>query len=114
MKKSIFLGALALAGCSLFVKKSEFAIERGPSSYADETAASGQTLNFETFKNTVTKFNTIELGLESLRTLYPDYLKFHTLVYDSGSIQGATFVAPRVLVFGPKADFVFSFISDFR
>ena len=83
---------------------------RQPASYQNVSRFPAiQLLNFQTFRDIVTQFDTLEPGLEAVSSRFPEYLKFHTLMYDSQSIQGSTFTAPRVLVFGPTGAFVFTF-----
>ena len=40
---------------------------------------------------------------------YPEYLQFNTLMYSSFSIQESSFEEPRAIVFGPDAQFIFTF-----
>ena len=53
--------------------------------------------------------STVEEGLAAIAKDHPDYLRVRTAMYDSLSLQEATFQEPRVIVFGPRADFVFTF-----
>lgn len=47
---------------------------------------------------------TVESVLEKVAKKYPEYMLSYTLVYDSLSLQEATFTEPRVIVFGPEAN----------
>lgn len=47
-----------------------------------------------------------------LRTNYAEYMKYHTFVYDTRSIQEASFENPRAIVFGNDANVVLTFNGD--
>lgn len=68
-------------------------------------------LRFDSFKNLLLgeRAHTVEQTLGLLSAHHREYLAFHTLMYDSFSIQKASFEEPRAIVFGPEARFVFSF-----
>lgn len=51
----------------------------------------------------------IEEALKVLSEKYPDYMKLHTLMYDSFSLHESSFQEPRAIVFGPRADFILTF-----
>lgn len=78
-----------------------------------ETASTQQygfpLLNFDKLLEISKNSSNIEAALKTLRSNFPEVMLTHTLVYDSLSIQQATFEEPRVIVFGPDAKFVFSF-----
>ncbi|MGZ6441016.1 MAG: hypothetical protein ACXWRU_13235 [Pseudobdellovibrionaceae bacterium] len=61
----------------------------------------------KTLKDNDTK--SIEEALLVVSRQYPEYLEFHTLMYDSFSLQKSSFLEPRVIVYGPKADFILTF-----
>jgi hypothetical protein len=69
---------------------------------------SGKYLTFKKLLEHV-KNGKIADTLQSLKEDYKDYLKYYTLVYESGSAQKASFENPRAIVFGPDAKFIFTF-----
>lgn len=68
-------------------------------------------LNFQDLRDHLInkKIGTIEEALPELVQKYPDYFTFNTLMYGSLSAQEANLLEPRVIVFGPKAQFVMAF-----
>lgn len=69
------------------------------------------TLNFKKIKGILEKhkYNKVEQLLAHLARTDSAYLSYHTFVYDSRSLQSSDYQNPRAIVFGPKANFIFSF-----
>lgn len=76
-----------------------------------EVPVSIKVLTRETFMNIATKEGIEDVAglIKVLAERYPDHLQFRTAMYASGSLQEATFIEPRIIVFGPLADFIFTF-----
>jgi hypothetical protein len=68
-------------------------------------------LDFQTFLGRIkaSRASTVAEALEALHKTHSAYMTVHTLVYDSLSLQEASFLEPRAVVFGPEADFIFTF-----
>lgn len=73
-----------------------------------------QNLGFDEFAKIARRERNVENTLKFLKANNGEYLQFHTLMYCSPSIQAGTFREPRAIVFGPKADFIFSFNGGFH
>lgn len=117
MKKLLIFLALGFAACT-HKAPSHDVLSRSPQA---EKASYGtiprsnipeeNRLTFPKLMSTIhaSKSTTIAQTLKALRGNYTDYLKFHTLMYSSRSLQAGSFVEPRALVFGPEAKFMFTF-----
>ena len=68
-----------------------------------------QNLDFKKMAKLARKTKDLEKTLKNLKKTNPEYLKFHNLLYCSFSVQEASPTEPRAVVFGPKADFIFTF-----
>ncbi|MCC6137002.1 MAG: hypothetical protein IT287_00080 [Bdellovibrionaceae bacterium] len=90
----------------------------GDESYSDlGLSAEGlkeNTLNLDKIKSILikNKYSRVEQLLEHLSKTDKAYLSYHTFVYDSRSLQSSEYQNPRAIVFGPKANFIFSFNQD--
>ena len=73
--------------------------------------AAENNLNYAKFIDLLQKYQpkSVEDTLKLLSEKYPDYLSFHTFVYQSFSLQGSSLKAPRALVFGRDSKLVMSF-----
>ena len=116
MKRMILLCALTILGCGVLSHKLDSEIRRpatvySESAYGKAGVAPSQNLRFDDLKDLLikNKITSIEQALPILSAKYADYLRFHTLMYGSFSIQKSSFEEPRALVFGPDAKFIFSF-----
>lgn len=58
------------------------------------------------------KPSTVQDALGVIKRNHPDYFSFYTLVYDSRSLQEASFQSPRAIVFGRDARLVLTFNGD--
>lgn len=56
--------------------------------------------------------STVKDALNVLKKAYPDYFAYYTLVYESFSLQQASFQSPRALVFGRDARLVLAFNDE--
>ncbi len=56
----------------------------------------------------------MEDALKILSERYTSYMKLHTLMYESFSLHESSFEEPRVIVFGPDADFILTFNGGTR
>jgi hypothetical protein len=83
---------------------------RSPASVMSDS----QRLSFKKLREAViaNRFSSVEKTLKYLSSEYNDYLSYYAFVYDTQSIQPSTYQLPRAIVFGDKADFVFSFNSN--
>jgi hypothetical protein len=74
-------------------------------------SAAAVDLNYQNLETYLTskKVDSIESALPELTAKYPDYFLFNTKMYGSLSAQASTFEEPRVIVFGPKAEFILTF-----
>lgn len=100
----LFAFVLGLAACTSVSLRDQ--PTRGTSS---EAKYRFPLLTFDKLLEVSKKSSTVEAALKTLRAKYPEYMLTHTLVYDSLSVQQASFEEPRAIVFGPDAKFVFSF-----
>lgn len=109
----LLLTAFSVLGCSHVADKN--LENRIPGSTSDRgnlvAEANFPLLDFKSMSALITesKAKSVSQALLVLSRYYGTYLKFHTLMYDSRSLQGSTFEEPRAIVFGPKADFIFTF-----
>lgn len=112
----IVLFTLAVLGCGGPSHRADSEVRRPAADYSDSSyrqakTAANQPLRFNDLKNLLVNYNisSIEQALPLLNAKYYEYLRFHTLMYGSFSIQKSSFEEPRALVFGPDARFIFSF-----
>lgn len=116
--KNLFpaLSSLLIIGLSLSCATKQIQAKRNPQgeygAYGENAEA--EKLDFEEFRNIIEtkKISKVEDLLSVLATNYPKYLSFHTFVYDSQSLQSSSYQAPRAIVFGPQAKFIFTFNSQ--
>jgi hypothetical protein len=126
MKIMVFLCTLAVLGCTSTTLNSKrenreptYALaspSRLPSSEElgslggpPPTIPQNQRIDFAKLIKVAKAQGSIENSLRYFSKACPEYLKFHTLMYNSFSIQQSTFTKPRAIVFGPDVSFVFSF-----
>lgn len=113
MKHMIMLCTLTILGCGGLPHKtdSEYRKPATDYSYGKAQISANQYLRFNDLKDILVNNNvsSVEQALPILNSKYYDYLRFHTLMYGSFSIQQSSFEEPRALVFGPDARFIFSF-----
>lgn len=55
------------------------------------------------------EFDTLSSFLVEMKKRWPDFFNWHTLMYQSLSLQGSSFKDPRAIVFGRTADFVMTY-----
>jgi len=83
---------------------------RYPAQYSSGTLKTGN-MNFNSLIKSLKDSNAknVEEALAAVSKNYPEYLEFHTLMYDSFSLHQSSFLEPRVIVYGPKAEFILTF-----
>lgn len=115
MRNILFFALIFLLSCHSIPPKNEKA--RAPA-YAENAARifKHEKLTFDKFLRLIDRSNarTVEDALRVLKGRYAPYMTLHTLMYDSFSLQGSSFAEPRVIVFGPDADFIFTFNGSTR
>lgn len=113
MKSSILLFLLSVAvGYSILIKKPVYERELASEYKEDSIAEDGlQRLSYKDLKEIILseKIKTVEELIEYLGKHFAEYLRFHTLMYNSLSLHESSFEEPRVIVFGPDARFVITF-----
>ena len=108
----IAISVLVFVGCSHV--NDEIHQSRKPSDYESDKyqlIPNFPLLDFKTLSQLIvdSKVQTVGQTLYLASNRFGTYMKFHTLMYDSRSLQGASFEEPRAIVFGPTADFIFTF-----
>jgi hypothetical protein len=99
---------------SLLVACTAPSARRTPANYDETltyTIANSERLDFTTFLKLIRDqhADTIAKAVEVVSSNYNEYLKSRATVFESNSLQDASFTEPRVIVFGPDAKFVFAF-----
>ena len=107
------VSTLILAGCT-HVKEESIQTRKPGSDYESDKypfIPNFPVLDFQTLSKLIvdSKSQTVGQALYLTSNRYGTYMKFHTLMYDSRSLQGGSFEEPRAIVFGPTADFIFTF-----
>lgn len=111
MGRALFIPLFILFSASVSFGQDNYRVDDQGYSHGKATIPVDQYLRFNDLQNLLIKQNiiTIEDTLAVLAKKYPDYLRFHTLMYGSLSIQESSFEQPRAIVFGPDAGFIFTF-----
>lgn len=73
----------------------------------------GDTPTFADIKTIAMASDTLEDTLQEVARLYPKYLHFHLLVYDSKSLHETTHKEPRVIIFGHEAKFIMTYNGQY-
>ena len=110
LSRALLLLTSVLVSCTsrqVATNSSVPATERSP-------AANQANLTYDKFTELLNQYQpqTVDETLSLLKKYYPDYLSFHTFIYQSFSLQGTSLAAPRAMVFGRDSKFIMTFGGD--